>query len=337
MKAAYNEKYGPATVLTVRDIPRPQFDATEILVKVHASSVTTADWRLRASAFPLYAWLPGRLMFGLFKPKLNVLGADFAGEVVAVGDTVTRLKAGDKVFGSAGMGMGAHAEYLKVPETGAIDLIPDGISFEEAAAVPFGALCALEFLRDVAKVKPGQNVLVNGASGGVGVFAVQLAKHFGANVTGVCSKDNFELVRSLGADQVVDYKTENFTDRRETYDLIFDTIGTTSFQTCKPVLSANGILLPIEIGLREIMQSLLTCFGKGQKVKIGISGDALDDLKIIRDLLDQRIIKPVIDSRYSLENIADAHRRVESRHKNGSVILTLVPPVATIHAVPQVA
>jgi NADPH:quinone reductase-like Zn-dependent oxidoreductase len=321
MKAATYQKYGSADVVEIKEIPRPTINDNQVLVKVYATSVTTADWRLRASAFPVYAWLPGRIMFGLFAPKSKVLGMDFSGRIVSVGADVSQFKLGDEVFGFAKNG--AHAEYLAISENEAIVKKPDRLGYDEAAAVPFGALSALVFLRDFAKIKRGQRVLINGASGGVGVFAVQLAKHFGATVTGVCSTANLALVNSIGADHVIDYTAEDFASTGETYDVILDTVGTTSFSRSKRALTDSGLYVPLEFDLGEIFQSLVLSMFRAKKVVIGISGDTQDDLIFISDLLERGEIRPIIDEHYSLERIADAHRRVESRHKTGSVIVNV--------------
>ncbi len=323
MKAATYQKYGSSDVVEITEFPRPTIKDNEVLEKVYASSVTTADWRLRASAFPLYAWLPGRIMFGLFAPKSKVLGMDFSGRIVSVGADVGQFKLGDEVFGFAGNG--AHAEYLAIREEDAVVKKPACLDYDEAAAVPFGALSALVFLRDFAKIKPGQRILINGASGGVGVFAVQLAKYFGANVTGICSTANLQLVKSIGADHVIDYSAEEFAAADETYDVILDTVGTTSFSQSKRALTPSGRYVPLEFGLREIFQSLAPSMLRAKKVVIGISGDTQDDLAFISDLLERGEIKPVIDAHYRLEQIGDAHRRVESRHKTGSVVVSVVP------------
>ncbi|MCP4384462.1 MAG: NAD(P)-dependent alcohol dehydrogenase, partial [Hyphomicrobiales bacterium] len=219
----------------------------------------------------------------------------------------------------------AHAEFLSIAEDGVIVPLPINLGYDEAAAVPFGALSALVFLRDFAKVQRGQRVLVNGASGGVGVFAVQLAKYYGAEVTGVASAANQDLVRSLGADHVIDYGRADFAASGKTYDVIFDTVGTTSFARVRRALAPKGIYLPIEFGLREIGQSLVTSLTGGRKVVIGVSGDTREDLATIAELLEQSVIRSVIDDRFPLEQIAGAHRRVESRHKRGSVIVTVEP------------
>ncbi len=331
MKAAIYEKYGPADVVEIREIERPAIGEKDVLVEVAATTVTTGDWRLRASAFPGVFLLVGRLMFGLFRPRNRVLGMEFAGKVVSAGPGVTRFAVGDEVFGFASRG--AHAEYLAISEDAAIARKPANIGFAEAAATPFGAISALVFLRDFAGIRPGQKVLVLGASGGVGVHVVQLAKHFGAEVTGVTSTTNLDLVRSLGADHVIDYRKEDYTAGSEAYDLIFDTAGTTTFAQAKRVLKPTGIFLPLEFSPREIMQALLTTMSKGKRVVIGVNDDGREDLDFIGGLLACGAIRPVIDGAYSLEQIADAYRRVESRHKTGSVVVTLDRQAASLRAV----
>ncbi len=321
MKAAVYENYGPAEVVEIRDVARPEIGDNQILVQTFATSVTTADWRIRASAFPGVMWLPGRLMFGLLRPRNQVLGMEFAGRVVSVGEKVTRFRMGDAVFGFASSG--AHAEYLAMPEDGAIAHKPAALGHDEAAAVPFGALSALVFLRDFAKVRPGQKVLVLGASGGVGAYAVLLARHFGATVTGVTSTANVDLVRSLGADRVIDYKKEDYLADEGAYDLVFDTAGISTFRQVKRALNSTGVFLPIEFGPREMMQALFTSCRRGKRVVVGVSNDTGKDLATLRDLLENGELKPVIDGTWPLERIADAYRRVETRHKAGSVIVTI--------------
>jgi len=321
MKAAWYDRYGDADVVDIRDVATPEIADDQILVQVYSSSVTTADWRLRASAFPRALWLPGRLMFGLFSPRQHILGGDFAGRVVAVGRTVTRFSKGDSVFGFATLG--AHAEYIAISEASAVTLMPANLSFDQAAAIPFGGLSALVFLRDFAKLKPGQKVLVNGASGGVGVFAVQVAKALGAEVTGVSSAANLALVRGLGADHVIDYAEKDDGGTTAQYDVILDTIGTLDFAGTKRRLTPAGVFVPLNFGLREMWQSLVTSLRGSRRVLIGVSGDTQPDLIWLRDQLARGGIRPVIDNRYPFVQIADAYRRVESRHKTGSVVLTL--------------
>lgn len=324
MKAAWYDRYGAADVLEIREVPRPEPKDDEILVQVFATSVNTADWRFRASKFPGIFWLAGRAMAGLFAPKKNVLGSEFAGRVVARGKNVSRFKGGDEVFGFS-MGLGANAEYIAVSEHSPVVKKPAAVSYDEAAATPFGGQSALAFLRDFAQVQPGWKVLIAGASGGLGVWAVQLARHLGAEVTAVTSTSNVDLVRSLGADHVIDYTQADFAASDERYDLILDTAGTTDFAQAKRALKPNGIFLPVEFGGREIWQALWSKLAGGKRVIIGVSSDSTEMLDYLAGLLESGEIRAVIDSHYPLERIADAHRRVESRHKRGSVVVTVAP------------
>lgn len=320
MKAAYYDRYGDTEVVSIRDLPIPKIGDTDILVEVISSAVSTADWRLRTSNFPGIFWLPGRLMTGLFKPKNKVLGTDFAGEVVKTGASVDRFNVGDRVFGFCMHG--GHAEYLAIDAEKAISKVPNRLDFDMAAGVPFGALSALVFLRDFAKIQADQKVLIVGASGGVGVFAVQLARLMGAEVTGVSSANNLELLGSLGADHVIDYNAEDFSETGE-YDVILDTVGATSFDECKPALTANGLFIPLEFGLREIWQALVTPIRRGKRVIVNVSGDSAEDMTYLGDLLERGEIRPIIDAVYPLGQIAEAHRRVESRHKTGAIVVSV--------------
>ncbi len=322
MKAAYHDRYGAADVLSIRDMPRPDLGDDQILVKVHASAVTTADWRLRASDFPAAFWLPGRLAFGLFRPKAKVLGANFSGVVAATGANVTGYAESQPVFGSSGAG--AHAEYLVIAQDAAVLPRPAGLSHEQAAAVPFGVLSALVFLRDMAQLKPGQKILIAGATGDVGVWAVQLARHMGAEVTALASEAKHELVRSLGAHHVIDYRRQDFTRGTQRYDVILDTVGVTRFRSARRALKPGGRWVPLEFALREVLLALWTGATGGRRVVIGISQDEPEDLRHIADLLAKGTIRPVIDGTYPLDQIAQAHRRVESRRKTGAVVLGIV-------------
>ena len=262
----------------------------------------------------------GRMIMGLFRPRHKVLGSEFAGRVVEAGSSVTRFAVGDEIFGFATK-FGAHAEFLAVSGEGAIARKPEGLTFEQAAALPFGALTALVFLRDFAKVPPGSHVLVAGASGGVGVHAVQIAKHLGAEVSAVCSKANHELVTSLGADHVIDYRAEDFTRGGERYDLIFDTAGTTRFAQARKALKPQGVFLPLEFGIADAFSALAASISGGKKMTLNVSGDTREDIEIIADLVASGAIRPVIDRIYPFEDIREAYKRVESRHKTGSVVL----------------
>jgi len=321
MRAAYYERYGAADVVAIRDLPRPAIGPNDVLVKVAASAVTTADWRLRAAAFDGVMWLPGRLMVGLFRPRRRVLGHDFAGEVVAIGERVGNFAVGDRVMGFAPGG--AHAEYLAMAQDGAIVAMPEGIGAEQAAAIPFGACTALVFLRDFAKVRAGERVLVNGASGAVGVHLVQIARLFGAHVTAVASTDNLDLLRTLGADDVVDYTAADALAEGRHYDVVVDTVGKMRFREVRRRLSPAGRFLPLEFGLTEMMQALWTRLRGGRRVIVGVSGDTREDLAFLAAKLADGSVRPVIDGVYPLARIAEAYRRVEGRHKRGSVVLSI--------------
>ena len=329
MQACIYEEYGPAEVVTVGEVARPEVKADEVLVRVHAASVTTADWRFRRAAFPGGFALAGRLMLGLFRPRNPVLGMDFAGTVVATGKDVTRFRLGDRVFGSTNpMRRGAHAEYVAVKESDAVAHTPASLTHAQAAAIPFGGNSGLAFIRDFGRVQPGHRVLIVGASGGVGVWAVQIARHLGAEVTGVCSTRNLELVRSLGAHHVVDYTTGQLGEPGKQYDLIFDTVGVTTFAGCKAALTEKGLYLPLNSGLAEMGQALLTAFSRGKRVKHAISKNTREGLEALLTLIASGAIKPVIDAVYPMNQIVAAHRHVEGRHRSGSVVVTMEPLAA---------
>lgn len=328
MKAIVYTEYGPADVLKLKEVPKPTPRDNEVLIKVHASTVTTGDVNMRGFTFvpPGFGFLP-RLMFGLRKPKKNILGVEVAGVIESIGRNVSLFKPGDQVFGINSGDLGAYAEYVCWPEKRALATKPATITYEEAAAVPFGAGTALYFLRDMAKIQPGQKILINGASGGVGVYAVQLAKYYGAEVTGVCSTANVDLVRSLGADKVIDYIKEDFRKCAEKYDIIFDTVvGKTSFSACENSLKPKGLYLAVAGGLREMGQMLWTSIRGGKKVLAGSPSERRDELMFLKELIDTGKIKPVIDRRYPLEQTADAHRYVDTGRKRGSVVITVASP-----------
>jgi NADPH:quinone reductase-like Zn-dependent oxidoreductase len=320
MKAAVYERYGPADVVEIRDVARPAIKSDQVLVEVLATTVTTADWRVRASAFPGGMWLMGRLIMGLFRPRHKVLGGEFAGRIVETGADVTRFKTGDEVFGFSAS-FGAHAAAIAIPQIGAIAKKPENLNFEEAAAVPFGALTALAFLRDFGKVEPGSQVLVAAASGGVGVYGVQIAKHLGAEVAAVCSKANHDLVKSLGADHVIDYRTEDFAAGGERYDLIFDTAGTTNFDHARKALKPNGVFMPLEFGIADAFRSMVAAIFGNKKLLLRISGDSKEELETIAGLVERGEVRPVIDGIHAFDDIRQAYQRVEGRHKTGSVVL----------------
>ncbi len=322
MKAILYTQYGPPDVLHLSDVPKPVPGDDDVLMRVRAVAVTTGDVNARGFTFvpPGFGPVP-RLMFGWKVPRQQILGADFAGEVVVAGKNVKDFRPGEKVFGTTGAKFGAYAELVCVPASGVIAKMPEGLSFEEGAGAFFGGHTALYFLRDKGNIQPGQRVLVNGASGGVGTFGVQLAKYFGAHVTGVCSAGNMDMVRSLGADEVIDYTQQDPIGTGAVYDLILDTKGTLAFGRAKQAMVRNGRLLAVAGGPREFGQMFLSSFGGGKKIVGGAAGEHREDLLFLRDLLGSKKLKVVIDKVYSLEQTAEAHRYVDSGHKRGSVVI----------------
>ena len=308
-------------MVKVGEFATPRLMPGEVLMRVVATTVTSADARVRGSDFPPGFWLPARMFFGLTRPRRPILGTELAGVVEEVGRSVTRFRPGDRVFAFNGAGMGCHAEFKVMRDTGPIQLMPTGASFEEAAALSFGGTTALYFLRDVARVQRGERVLINGASGAVGSAAVQLAHHFGAHVTGICSTKNADLVRSLGADVVIDYTTENFAARGEGWDVIVDTVGTLSFPQCRPVLRPRGRLILIAGGLGALLKAPFQSLRSGLTITGGTAPERLEDLAELRTLYEAGVFKPVIDGSYPLERIADAHARVDTGRKVGSVVV----------------
>ncbi|MDR3699239.1 MAG: NAD(P)-dependent alcohol dehydrogenase [Candidatus Sulfopaludibacter sp.] len=328
MKAAVYTRYGPPEVLEIKDVAKPAPRDNEVLVRVHAATVCAADWRLR-KAEPFFI----RFLNGLWVPKkARILGMEFAGTVEAVGKAVTRFGEGDPVFGSTGFRFGAHAEYLCVPEDAGIAIKPVNMTFEEAAAVLFGGVTALHFLRK-AGVQTGQRVLVYGASGSVGIFAIQLAKHFGAHVTGVCSTANLDLVKSLGADEVVDYTREDFARAGRVYDIVCDTVGKSGFARSLKCLKRGGSY--VRIGGSGGMLSILAGMLRSQwisvtgaaKVISGMAKAAEGDLAFLKGLIEAGTLRTVIDRRYSLEEIAQAHRYAEAGHKKGHVVIRVAATI----------
>jgi NADPH2:quinone reductase len=322
MKAVVFTEFGTPDVLRIQDIEKPVPRDRDVLIKVNATTVTTAESLMRRGR-PLW----GRIIIGFLRPRkrFRVLGLEVAGEVVSVGAMVRRFSVGDEVFGFTSFGAGACAEYKRMPETGSLALKPANVTHEEAAAAVDGATTALFFLRDKAHIQPGQRVLINGASGSIGTYAVQLAKHFGAEVTGVCSTGNLELVRSLGADRVVDYTKEDFTRSGETYDIIFDTVGKSSFARCRPALTGHGRYVPT-IGLWNNVLTLWTSITGGKKVVTGMSVDKNDALSFLSNLIEAGKLAIVVDRRYALTDIVEAHRYVEGGHKRGNVVVTVAQP-----------
>ncbi|HEX2997650.1 MAG TPA: NAD(P)-dependent alcohol dehydrogenase [Anaerolineales bacterium] len=331
MKAIVYTEYGSPDVLRLQEVEKPNPKDNEILVRVYATPVNYGDLTARNFAhltsnefnMPAFLWLPSRMAFGWNKPKINILGSELAGEVEAIGKSVSKFKPGDQVFAYLGMKMGANAEYVCIPEDGTVALKPMNMTYEEASALPYGAIMATSLLRK-ANLQPGQKVLINGASGGIGSLALQLAKYFGTHVTGVCGTPRLEYVRSLGADRVIDYNREDFTRNGETYDLIFDILGRSSFTRCKNSLTSNGIYLLASFKMKPLFQMLWTSMtGSRKKVICALANEKVEDLVLIRELVEAGKIKTIIDKCYPLEQAADAHRYVENGHKQGNVVLTV--------------
>lgn len=320
MKAVQCKKYGGPEVLYIKELDKPEPKDNEVLIRIRATVTAPAD-----SAFRKGDPVIARLFTGLMKPK-QIPGDVLAGTIEAVGKDVTRFRVGDEIYGSSGAKFGANAQYITLAETEAIFEKPRGVSFEEAAAISEGAITALPFLRDSGKIAKGDRVLIIGASGGVGVYAVQLAKHFGAHVTSVCGPNNQQLVRDLGADQAIDYTKTNYLEVDNTYRIIFDTVGKSSFPKCKRALLPGGVYLTTVPTGSAMLNMLLTSIAGKKKALFSATGlrkpeDKNKDLIILSQLIAEGTLKPVIDRSYTLSQIADAHRYVDTGHKRGSVVV----------------
>lgn len=321
MKTIIVTKYGSPQVLKVTEAVKPVPKGDEILIKIEASSVTAADSMMRQGK-PYY----GRLFIGLTKPKNPVPGTGFAGTIEAVGSEVTSFIVGEEVFGEIVLGPGTNCEYVCVPEDGLVLSKPSNLSFEEAAPVCDGALTSVSFLKDIAGIKPGQKILINGASGSLGSAAVQLAKIFGANVTGVCSAANIELVRAFGADQVIDYTKTDFSKASDRYDIIYDTVGTLAFSKCKKVLSSNGLFMSPVLHMGLLFQMLKTSIYGSKKAKFSATGlRPVAELKPLllelRGFLEKGSLKTWVDKSYTLQDIRKAHEYVDTGRKKGNIVL----------------
>jgi NADPH:quinone reductase-like Zn-dependent oxidoreductase len=326
MKAIVFEKYGSPDVLQLKEIEKPIPKSDEVLIKIHATSVTAADWRMRKTD-PFLA----RMVNGLFAPKkFNILGIELAGVVEAVGTAVTKFKPGDEVFGGTGFGFGAYAEYVCIPEDadsaddGSITHKPSNLSFGESAVLPVGVDTALFFIRTQGNVQPGQKVLVYGASSSVGSYGVQVAKYYGAEVTAVCSASNHEWVKELGADKLIDYKTEDFTQSGETYDAIFDAVGKLSIGRSMKALEEGGVFLDAVHMMRRSVQAKFASKSGNKKILGGTATGSKENLVFMRELAEAGKIKPVIDRTYPLEEIVEATKYVETGRKKGNVVIAVV-------------
>jgi NADPH:quinone reductase-like Zn-dependent oxidoreductase len=324
LKAVVWTRYGSPDGLQIQDVAKPSPNDNEVLIKVHATSVTAGDTEMRRLKLPLMLGLPLRLYIGLWKPtRVTILGQELAGEIVAVGKAVTRFQEGDQVFAATDFKMGAYAEYICLPEDGTITLKPVNMSYEDAAVVPTGGIEALRFLRKCG-IQKGQKVLIYGASGSIGTYAVQLAKHFGAEVTGLSSTANLELVKSLGADKLIDYTSEDFTKSGDKYDIIFDTVGKSPFSDSIRSLAPNGFYVLANPGFLDMLRGLWTSRTTSKTVVFGASEEMTEYLVFLKDLIEGEKLRPVIDRRYPLEQMAEAHRYVDKGHKKGNVSITVV-------------
>jgi NADPH:quinone reductase-like Zn-dependent oxidoreductase len=320
MKAIVYTKYGQPDELKLKEVAKPVPEDNEVLIKIHASTVTSADCMMRRGDTFL-----SRILLGFLKPKkkYQILGTEFSGSIETTGSKVKKFKPGDEVFAFRGFGTGCYAQYKCMNENESLSIKPGNIVFHEAASVVDGASTALFFLKEKANIQIGQKVLINGASGSIGTFAVQLAKYFGAEVTGVCGTKNIELIKSLGADKVVDYSKENFEETNDAYDIIFDTIGKSSFGRCKKSLKSRGKYVVTALSLKVIIQSFLTSLGSKKRVIFGMSVNKTKALNFIRVLIEEGKLKTIIDRQFPLEDLPAAHEYVEKGHKRGNVVITL--------------
>ena len=322
MKAALYTRYGPPQVVHIGDVPKPAPQDDEVLIRIHATTVNSGDWRMRSARVPRGFGLIIRLVFGITGPRQPILGTELSGVVEAVGAKVTRFEPGDVVFAFPGAKMRCHAEYRTMPETGNIQQKPENLSFEQAAAMSFGGTTALFFLRDKAQVKPGERVLVLGASGTVGSAAVQIAKQLGGQVTGVTSTANIDLVRSLGADATIDYAAQDFATSGKTYDIILDSVGATTYAASAAALAVNGRFLAVAGGLPDLLGTLWPR-RNGHRIKAGTGPERLSDLALLADWARSGAYIPLIDSTYSFDEIVAAHARVDTGHKRGNVVVKM--------------
>jgi NADPH:quinone reductase-like Zn-dependent oxidoreductase len=319
MKAVVYTKYGTPEVLELKEVEKPTPKDNEVLIKIRATTVNRTDCGFRKPEYFIV-----RLVGGLFKPKKTILGSELAGEVEAIGRNVKTFKPEDQVFGLSTYNFGTHAEYICVPETGSVTIKPANMNYQEAAAICDGAFLALNYIRKM-DFKNVPKILINGASGSIGTASVQLAKYFGAKITAVCNTSNFELVKSLGADELIDYTKEDFTKTGQLYDVVLDAVGKSSFFKCKKVLKPGGVYFSTELGYlsQNIFLALLTPLFFGKKVRFPIPKDRKEDIIFFRELIEAGKYKAVIDKTYPLDQIVEAHRYVEKGEKTGNVVITI--------------
>jgi NADPH:quinone reductase-like Zn-dependent oxidoreductase len=326
MKAIVWTQYGPPDGLQLKEVAKPTAGDKEVLIRIYATTVTAGDCELRSLRFPLWLRLPIRIYVGLRRPRrISILGQEIAGEIEAVGKEVTRFRKGDQIFAWTGFRLGAYAEYTYLPEDGVLAIKPSTMTYEEAAALPVGGLEAVHFLRK-GTIRSGQKVLINGAGGSIGTFAIQLAKYFGAEVTGVDSTEKLDLLRSIGADQVIDYTQADFTKSAQTYDVIFDVVGKSSFSRSVRALRHNGRYLLGNPRPFQKVRGRWTSMRSSKKVipwAARAASEITEDVHFLKELIEAGKIQSVIDRRYPLEQIAEAHRYVEQGHKKGNVVITL--------------
>jgi len=324
------EEYGSRDVLQIKEIDKPVPKDNEILIKIYATSINYGDLIARkfgnvtARQFnmPMPLWLPARIMFGWSKPKKKILGSEFAGVVEDIGNAVKLFKKGDEVFGYVGQNMGANAEYMCMSENRTVTIKPANISFEEASAIPYGALMAINHLRKV-KINHDTEILVNGASGSIGSAALQIAKYYGAEVTGVCGTPRLEFVKSLGADKVIDYTKEDFTHNGATYDIIYDILGKSQFENCKNSLNETGTYLLASFKMKQLFQMIkIKLTGGKKKLICALASDSKEDLIMIKELIEAGKIKSIIDKSFPMEKAVEAHRYAEEGYKKGSIVLS---------------
>ena len=325
MKAVVFDRYGPPERLRLEEVDRPTPKASEVLIRVHAATVSAEDPKMRSFDHPPMFWLPIALLFGFPRPRVRILGMELSGEIEAVGSAVTRFDVGDQVFGYTGIGLGAHAEYKCISERGILARKPKSSTFEEAAAAPNGALTALVYLRNMGKLAAGEQLLVYGASGAVGTAAVQIAKRLGAHVTAVCSTRNLELTLALGADRVVDYTKENFASSGSRYDVVFDTVGKTTFSQARACLNPKGRYLVTVFGLLDLFRMAWSWLGGDVRMVGGASNFhwRTGDLERLASWMEAGEFRSVIDRCYPLSEAADAHHYVQRGHKRGNVVLKM--------------
>ncbi len=320
MKAIVYEKYGPPEVMRMKEVEKPVPKDNEVLVKVRATTLNRTDCGFRKPEYPVII----RLINGLFRPKIKILGSEFAGDIESAGNNVREFKTGDRVFGLSAKRFGTHAEYVCIPEDGSMALMPANVSYEDAAAVCDGLMLALTYIRKI-NFTGSTDILINGASGSIGTAGLQLAKINGATVTAVCDTRNMDLVKSLGADRVIDYLKENFTRDPKIYDVVFDAVGKSSFYKCRKLLKPRGIYFSTELGFlaQNIFLALITPVFRGRKVKFPVPKDSREDILYFRGLLESGKYKAVIDRRYPLEQIVEAAKYVETGQKSGNVVITV--------------